>query len=206
MPHAGARTCAAVAHGRPMRAGINAPTPPTSSSRPVENVIFSQPRGRASGWPMGTSSAPGVEVRGSNRHFEIGAAGRHRPPASPPRSRAVRRHCALVESRCIDTVFCIVESSCVVLLLACSARSFIMGMRKKRMLWALLFKRLGLRRDRRATSERAPSRENGFESRLKTLNNNSWRGAFAELPSGPLGRKAATRNGATTLAVLNGRP
>ena len=94
----------------------------------------------------------------------------------------------------------------VVLLLACSARSFIMGMRKKRMLWALLFKRLGLRRDRRATSERAPSRENGFESRLKTLNNNSWRGAFAELPSGPLGRKAATRNGATTLAVLNGRP
>ena len=58
------------------------------------------------------------------------------------------------------------------------------------MLWALLFKRLGLRRDRRATSERAPSRENGFESRLKTLNNNSWRGAFAELPSGPLGRKS----------------
>ena len=154
MPHAGARTCAAVAHGRPMRAGINAPTPPTSSSRPVENVIFSQPRGRASGWPMGTSSAPGVEVRGSK--FEIGAAGRHRPPASPPRSRALRRHCALVESRCFDTALWSRVVLGPALDLACCLRAVHNGNAQTQ---NGLFKRLLGFKTRPACYQRAPSRE-----------------------------------------------
>jgi hypothetical protein len=169
MPHAGARTCAAVAHGRPMRAGINAPTPPTSSSRHVENVIFSQPRGRASGWPMGTSSAPGVEVRGSNsRNFlklELLGATAH-PPRRHARVQWVRRHCALVDhswSLAVSIQYSVLWSR-VVLLLACSAR-FIMQMginaQKKNAMGAL--SGWIKTRPRRATSERAPSRARSRE-------------------------------------------